>query len=247
MSAPVVASVVWHDVECGGYAEDLALWRELAAAADGPVLDVGAGTGRVALDLAARGFEVVALDSDAELLAALGERAAAAGLTVDTVVADARALSLGDRRFGLIAVPMQTLQLLGGADGRAEFLRAARAHLKPGGVVAAALADALESFEGEIDGLPDPDVATIDGITYTSLPLAVVDEGDHAAIHRLRQISGGGGGAAPREEHDVTRLARVGPDELAAEAEAHGLVAETARRIAATDVYVGSTVVILRG
>ncbi|MCW2986511.1 MAG: methyltransferase protein [Conexibacter sp.] len=245
MSAPVVASVVWHDVECGGYAEDLALWRELAAAADGPVLDVGAGTGRVALDLAARGFTVVALDSDAELLAALGERAAAAGLTVDTVVGDARALSLGDRRFGLIAVPMQTLQLLGGADGRAEFLRAARAHLEPGGVVAAALADALESFEGEIDGLPDPDVATIDGITYTSLPLAVVDEGDHAAIHRLRQTSGDG--ATPREEHDVIRLARVGPAELAGEAEAHGLVAETARRIPATDVYVGSTVVILRG
>jgi SAM-dependent methyltransferase len=240
MSAPVVASVVWHDVECGGYAEDLALWRELAGAAGGPVLDVGAGTGRGALDLAARGIAVVALDSDAELLAALGERASAAGLAVDAVVADARAFDLGERRFGLIAVPMQTLQLLGGADGRARFLRAARAHLQPGGIVAAALADALESFEGEIDGLPDPDVATIDAITYTSLPLAVVDEGDHAAIHRLRQAGG-------TEEHDVIRLARVSAAEVAEEAEVFGLSAEAARRIPATDVYVGSTVVVLRG
>ena len=46
--------VAWHDVECGGYDADLPLWRELAARRGGPVLDVGAGTGRVALDLARR-------------------------------------------------------------------------------------------------------------------------------------------------------------------------------------------------
>lgn len=235
-----MSSVVWHDVECGGYQEDVALWRELAGAADGPVLDIGAGTGRIALDLAAQGLEVVALDTDPVLLAALEERAAAARLIVTTVCADARDFDLGDRRFGLIAVPMQTLQLLGGADGRAAFLRAAARHLLPGGAVAAALADALDAFDGASDGLPDPDVATVDGLTYSSLPLAVVDEGDHAAIHRLRQVNG-------LEEHDVIRLARVSAAEVAEEAEAVGLTAESALRIPATDVYVGSTVVILRG
>jgi SAM-dependent methyltransferase len=238
MTAP---AVIWHDVECGGYAEDLELWRALAAEADGPVLDVGAGTGRVALDLAARGVEVVALDVDADLLAALRERAAAAGLTVATACADARWFDLGGRRFGLIAVPMQTLQLLPDAEARGAFLRTARRHLREGGVVAAALADALDSFDAESDGLPEPDVATVDGVQYSSLPLAVVDEGDRAAIHRLRQADG-----AP-EEHDVIRLARVDPAMLAEEAEAAGLEAATARRIPATDVYVGSTVVILRG
>src|SRR4051812_12173133 len=96
-------AVIWHDVECGAYAEDLPLWRELAAAAPGPVLDVGAGTGRVALDLAARGIEMVALDADTELLAALRARAA----DVETVTADARAFDLGPRRFGAVIVPMQ--------------------------------------------------------------------------------------------------------------------------------------------
>jgi SAM-dependent methyltransferase len=233
------ATVIWHDIECGSYTEDLELWRALALQADGPVLDVGAGTGRVALDLAAHGVDVTALDSDPALLAALTARAAAAALPVPTIVADARAFT-SDRRFALIIVPMQTIQLLGGADGRADFLRTARAHLADDGRIAIALADALDSFEGEIDGLPEPDVATVDGITYTSLPLAVVDEGDYAAIHRLRQRSDG----AP-EEHDVIRLARVSPGELAEEAFALGLAAEEARRIPATDVYVGSTVVIL--
>jgi SAM-dependent methyltransferase len=244
MAAPP-RSVIWHDVECGAYAEDLALWRELAAAADGPVLDVGAGTGRVALDLAARGIDVVALDIDAELLQALHERARDAGVDVQTVVGDARSFDAGERRFGLIAVPMQTLQLLDDAPARAAFLRAARAHLRAGGLVAVALADALESFDAESDGLPEPDVATIDGVRYVSLPLAVVDEGDRAAIHRLRQVVGAADAVA--EEHDVIRLARLDPATLAEEAAAEGFEALEARRIAATEVYVGSTVVILRG
>ena len=47
-----MTAVIWHDLECGAYAEDLALWRSLAAERGDPVLDIGAGTGRVSLDLA---------------------------------------------------------------------------------------------------------------------------------------------------------------------------------------------------
>jgi SAM-dependent methyltransferase len=238
--------VIWHDIECGNYTEDLGLWRELAAACGGPVLDVGAGTGRVALDLAQRGIEVVALDADPDLLAALKARAAGAGgLPVTAVCADARDFDLG-RRFPLILVPMQTVQLLGGVEGRAAFLRAARAHLEPGGLVALALADALEAFDGETDGLPEPDVGVVLGVRYVSLPLAVVDEGDRAAIHRLRQILDPEAGGRS-ESTDVIRLDRVTPAQLAEEAEAAGLHAEEARRIAASEMYVGSTVLVLRG
>jgi SAM-dependent methyltransferase len=236
-------AVLWHDVECGDYREDLALWRSLAGA--GPLLDVGAGTGRVALDLAARGVPVVALDADAELLAALDERAGAGGVAVETVCADARAFDLGDRRFPVIVVPMQTLQLLGGAQGRAAFLRRARAHLAPGGLVAVALADALESFSSETDGLPEPDLLEVDGVRYASRPLAVVDEGDRAAIHRLRQIEGPDG--VRSESHDVIRLDRVSAEELEAEAAALGFAPRPSHRIPATEVYVGSTVVMLGG
>jgi SAM-dependent methyltransferase len=52
------------------------------------VLDVGAGTGRVALDLARQGVDVVALDREAVLLEALAARAAAAGLRVGRGDAD---------------------------------------------------------------------------------------------------------------------------------------------------------------
>ena len=157
------------------------------------MLDVGAGTGRVALDLAARGVEVVALDLEPELLEALDERARAARPERrDRRRRRPRRSTLGDARFGLIAVPMQTLQLLDGAAGARRSSSLPRgARLRPGGLVAVALADALESFDGESDGLPEPDIGRGRRRPLRRrCPLAVVDEGDRAAIHRLRQVVG---------------------------------------------------------
>ena len=109
-----VDAVVWHDLECGAYTADLDLWRELAGAGPPPgrVLDVGAGTGRVALDLAARGHTVTAIDLDTQLLAALRERARDAGANVEAVHANARAFELARRDHALCLMPMQTIQLL---------------------------------------------------------------------------------------------------------------------------------------
>jgi SAM-dependent methyltransferase len=235
-------AVIWHDLECGGYDLDLPLWRELAEIARGPILDVGAGTGRVTLDLARAGHAVVALDREPALLRALAERAA--GLSVQIVRADARDFDLG-RRFGLILVPMQTVQLLGGAAGRARFLRCARTHLAAGGVLAVALADALESFDEEHDQPPLPDMRDIDGVIYASRPVAVRDEGSTAAIHRVREVVDRRGGRSTQD--DVIHLDRVSPAGLAAEGAEHGLRPLPARRIAQTEEYVGSTVVMLGG
>jgi 2-polyprenyl-3-methyl-5-hydroxy-6-metoxy-1,4-benzoquinol methylase len=74
-SGPVLpATVVWHDLECGSYRADLPLWRELAAREGDPILDVGAGSGRVALELAGAGHRVTALDLDPDLLRVLRDR-----------------------------------------------------------------------------------------------------------------------------------------------------------------------------
>jgi SAM-dependent methyltransferase len=237
-----LTEVIWHDIECGGYDLDLPLWRELADREGSPVLDVGAGTGRVALDLARRGHEIVALDRDPALLDALRERGA--GLAVHTVAADARDFAL-DRRFALVIVPMQTLQLLGGAGGRARFLECARAHLTGGGLLAVALADALDAFDEDHDQPPVPDLREVGGVVYASRPVAVRDLGDRAAIERVREIVARDGTRTVSD--DVIELDRVDADELAAEAGAFGLRAQAPRRIPATLEYVGSTVVMLRG
>jgi SAM-dependent methyltransferase len=69
------------------------------------VLDVGAGTGRVALALAADGHEVVALDREPDLLAALRERAG--DLPVDIKVKDPTATQvLLDAAATLVPAPL---------------------------------------------------------------------------------------------------------------------------------------------
>jgi len=233
--------VVWHDLECGGYHEDLDLWRELAAEHDGPILDVGAGTGRITLDLARHGHHVVALDAEADLLAALRERAE--GLDVETVAADARGFDLGDRRFGLVIVPMQTLQLLGGAEGRAAFLRAAHAHMEPGALLAAALADPMEGVTDDRTEPPLPDLQEIDGTVYHSQVVALRVWPEATRIERVRQTVDLRGHRT--SEGDVITLDRVDAATVAEEAAALGFEARPPRHIPQTEEYVGSEVVVL--
>ncbi len=228
--------VDWHDTECGNYGVDLALWRELAGT--GPVLDVGAGTGRVALDLAGLGIAVTALDREPELLAELERRAAAEGLAVETVVADAGGFDLGDARFAAILVPMQTVQLL---PDRAGFFAAARRHLAPGGVVALAIVTHLESFDPADGPLPPPDTLERGGRRFSSQPVAVRPGPTAARIERLRRVDDGPG------QRDVLLLATVTADGLEREAESAGLRPGPRRQIPPTPDHVGSTVLVLRG
>lgn len=239
----MIEAVIWHDVECGSYDADLPLWRELAAAASGPVLDIGAGTGRVALDLASRGVEVTALDIDAALIGALAERAQAAGLTVVAEVADARDFEL-PAAFAAIIVPMQTIQLLGGPAGRAGLLRSARAHLSPGGLLAIAIADALDGFDADHTEPPLPDIREHDGIVFASRPVAVHERETAVRIERIREVVAVDGTRTLTP--NVIDLDRLDPAMLEAEARAAGLAVSPRLAVPQTDEYVGSTVVVLR-
>ena len=232
--------VIWHDVECGRYDADLPLWRELAREAPEGVLDVGAGTGRVALRLAYAGHQVTALDIDPELLGVLEQRAAEAGIHVDTVAADATAFAL-PHPVGLVAVPMQTIQLLPERDG---FFACARRALVPGGRLAVAIATDLEPYDGA-PPLPAPDLGEADGWTFVSQPIAIRVEEDYVQIERIRQLIGPHGERTTAD--DVIQLAIVTPGGLAEEAAAHGLEAEELRHIPETPEHVASEVVVFRG
>jgi SAM-dependent methyltransferase len=268
--ARLPAQVVWHDLECGGYRADLPVWHELAQACGGRVLDVGAGSGRVTLQLARAGHAVTALDRSDVLLAALRERAA--GLDVEAVCADARSFTLQRRDFALCIVPMQTIQLLGGAERRIAFLRCAREHLRPGATIALAILGELDTFDcasGTIG--PAAERAYADGLLYLSRAIRVSETSEHVEIERERRVmlpETGARSAASAEsvalaesaapadarvadsergpEIDLIELDRVGVASLEAEGAEAGLRVEPALEIAATDEHVGSWVVMLR-
>jgi SAM-dependent methyltransferase len=232
--------IVWHDVECGSYDADLPLWRDLAREAPDGVLDVGAGTGRVSLRLAYAGHDVIALDIDPELLAELEKRSAAAGVQITTMEADANDFALPEP-VGLVAVPMQTIQLLESRDG---FFASARRAVKPGGLVAVAIATDLEPYDGH-PPLPAPDMGQADGWTYFSQPIAIRVDEERVAIERIRQRVGPDGERETAD--DLIELQVVTPGDLAEEAAAHGLHAEELRHIPETPEHVAAQVVVFRG
>ena len=235
-------AVIWHDVECAAYDLDLPIWRDLAERGGGPVLDIGAGTGRVAIDLARIGYEVTALDADPDLVHELAARARKRKLRVRTAAADARSFELG-HQYALAIAPMQVVQLLGGESGRRAALACVRRHLRPGAIFAAALADPFEGIpDGEVMP-PMPDIRDVDGWVYASTPIAVRREQETAAIDRHRQSVSPTGDIS--EWVATIQLDLVTPDELEAEASDCGFRARERGWIPETHEWTGSTVVLL--
>ncbi len=243
VSPTAVPTVVWHDLECGSYRADLHLWLELARRApEGAVLDVGAGTGRVALELARTERRVIAVDHDPALLQALRLRAADMEVDVETQCADARSFTLPEHEeLALCVVPMQTVQLLGGAQGRLAFLRRARAHLRPGGVLACAIVTELEPFDcADGDPAPSPEETRVEGVLYRSQATRVEVGPQAIAIERERTTS-----VSRTTERDLIELDRLTVAQLEAEGAAAGLHPEPARHVPPTADHSGSWVVVL--
>jgi SAM-dependent methyltransferase len=248
-------ATIWHDLECGSYTADLPLWRELARATGlgesaQPLLDIGAGTGRVALDLAGRGYRVTAFDLDAQLLTTLRERAEAASVALESLCGDARKLDLLRRDFAVCLVPMQTIQLLGGAAGRLAFLGRAREHLRDGGLLACAIVSQFDAFDcaaGDIG--PSPEMTRFEGVHYVSRATRVHVGARSVQIERERTIlsveQGDTGMQAP-VEHNLVELDRVSATQLRHEGHEVGLSSAGTRTIPASRDHVGSEVVLLR-
>jgi SAM-dependent methyltransferase len=113
--------------------EDVAFYVELAGEAQGPVVELAVGTGRVAVPVAqAIGRAVIGIDVSAAMLAKAREAAAAAGVELDLRERDMRDLSL-DEPAALIYCPYRSLlHLPTWGDRRLVFERIAAA-LGPGG------------------------------------------------------------------------------------------------------------------
>jgi SAM-dependent methyltransferase len=243
MIAAADRATTWHDVECGAYVADLPLWSQLAREAAGPVLDLGAGTGRVALHLAADGFEVTALDRAPELLAALSARARERGLNIEAVRGDARDFSLS-QAYALVMAPMQLAHVVGGAGARSSMLAAVRRHLRPGGRAAFALLGELPAGDPEAPP-PLPDVLDREGWVFSSQPLEVVAVEGGLEIRRLRQLVSPSGEL--ESELDAIRLDDVDAGHLASEAREAGMREVERIEVPPTPDHVGSVVCVLEG
>lgn len=122
-----------YDAWAADMTEDVDFYVSLAREAEGPVLELAVGTGRIAIPIAQRtGKRVVGLDLSPAMLALARERAAEAGVELELHEADMRDLDLVDATDLVICPYRALLHLATWADRRRVFERVARA-LRPGG------------------------------------------------------------------------------------------------------------------
>jgi SAM-dependent methyltransferase len=234
---------IWQEVEFGSYTADLPLWEELAAEVGGPVLELGAGSGRVALHLARAGFEVIAAERDPELVEELERRAE--GLPLTVLAADITKLdesSLPTTTVRLAIGPLQVVQMLDQTD-RARVLGAVADALQPGGRCALSLVDESTLIEQGVAATPPPDMREVEGWVYSSEPLWVQVSERSLRMRRLRERVSPSGDLVRKVHDDL--LHRLRPEKLEAEAGAVGLKPTGRLEVAPSAYEAGAIAVIL--
>ena len=112
--------------------EDVSFYVEEAVRSGGPVLELGVGTGRIAVPTAVAGIELVGVDLSAGMLEVARERAELAGVTLDLRLGDMRDPPV-EERFPLVTIPFRSLLHMETDADRRAALRAVAAHLAPAG------------------------------------------------------------------------------------------------------------------
>jgi ubiquinone/menaquinone biosynthesis C-methylase UbiE len=122
---------------------DARFYLDLARRSGGEVLEVGVGTGRVALQLVDAGLQVTGLDASAAMLAIAADKAATRSLSdqLHLKLADMRSFDLPEHRFGLVIVPFRAFQVLLNPEDQLAALTSFHRHLKPGGILSLHLFD----------------------------------------------------------------------------------------------------------
>jgi SAM-dependent methyltransferase len=145
LDRPALSAAERYDALHADRTADVAFYAREATATEGPVLEVGCGTGRVSVAIAASGADMTGIDRDPALLAlAAAKRAARLAL----VCADMRAYAFR-RPFATVIMPFRVFQSMLTVTDQLAALAAARAALAPGGRLV------LDLFDPRLDVLAE--------------------------------------------------------------------------------------------
>jgi SAM-dependent methyltransferase len=198
---------------------DLDLYQAMAERAGGPVLELAAGSGRLAIPLAEAGHLVTAVDLDPAMLDRARRRArgTAGEDRLTFVEADLVGLRLPDAgTYALAFIALNSLLVLGSRASQRGALRTLADHLAPGGLAVVDVwlpdADDLARFDGRVM-LEWPRLDPETGAMVTKVGSAIHDAAT-ATITLTTIFEEGGQGAAARRWIRRDRLRLVSADEL---------------------------------
>ena len=204
---PYAIDAAFYDAIHGDGGDDLDFWLPLVAEHGGPVLEVGAGTGRIALPLARAGHAVTALDPSPAMLAIARHRADAEGLAVTFVDGRLPGAELPAAAFTTIILSNDVFLAGASGDEQARALRAAATALAPRGRLAMDVAGPGHWLDP--DGNGEPILAWSGDLDGESLEVWHVRHDDlEAQTRRLRiryEATGAGGQMRRAQSEHVLR------------------------------------------
>ena len=204
---PYAIDAAFYDAIHGDGGDDLDFWLPFLAEHGGPVLEVGAGTGRIALPLARAGHAVTALDPSPAMLAIARQRAADEGLAVTFVEGRLPGAELPRAASATSIFPNDVILACACEDEQVRALRAAATALAPGGRLALDVAGPGHWLDP--DGNGEPILAWSGDVGGERLDVWHVRHDDLATqTRRLRiryQVTGAGGQMSRAESKHVLR------------------------------------------
>jgi SAM-dependent methyltransferase len=222
-----------YDLDLSVDPGDLDLYLALAARSEGPIVELAAGTGRLAVPLAGAGHRVTGIDLDPSMLARARARAAAAGQgtaeRIRLVEGDLFAPRPDEAgTYGLAILALNSILLLGGPREQRRAIGVLADLLAPGGIAVVdawqPLAEDLVRFDGRLslewlrhDAESGRDVVKLAAAWY---------DGATRAVTLTTIFDEAGPGEPPSRWTRVDAMRLISADELRAGAEDAGLVVE---------------------
>lgn len=227
-----------YDVDLLDDPGDIDLYIALAARTGGPILELAAGSGRIAVPLVEAGYEVTAVDIEPAMLARLRDRLAATATAtgesdaagrLHPVEADLIGLKLdGDPQFGLAILGLNSILLLDSREKQRAAIETMARHLAPGGVAVVDVwlpaADELARYDGRLSleyVRIDPETHLV--VTKTA---SAEHEPTRGRVDLTAIYDEGEQGGPIRRWVRRDRLRLLSPDELSDMAEDAGLIVE---------------------
>jgi SAM-dependent methyltransferase len=172
-----------YDAWASEMTEDVAHYLSLAREADGPIVELMVGSGRVAIEVAREtGKPVLGIDSSPAMLDIARERSA--GLPLELRLGDVRELEL-DRPAALIYVPFRSLLHLHGWHEKREVFERVAASLRPSGRFAFNAFAFSHRIAAQLDGTTQEQNGVVHTLRYAPADNRIEIERDDGATIRL--------------------------------------------------------------
>lgn len=166
---PYALDAAYYDLIHAGHREDIGLWQSFAMRTNAPVLEVGCGTGRIAVELALAGVAVTGVDPSAAMLERARARADEAGAELTLVEGTLGEAALDGDQFGFVLLPADVFLYCDDGEAQRELLAEAARLLRFDGLLAIDVAGPALGLDPGSNGQPvlvyageGPDGGTLD-------------------------------------------------------------------------------------